>query len=131
VADLRDQWLWSAFGKKRGKNGRKPEPAVHDDLCTVTDEEGRVRHEFTADAPNQLWLTDITEHITGEGMLYLCAVKDVHSNRIVGYSIDSRMKSSLVVNALENAVCRRGDVPVMWFPATEDRNFGAESSSAL
>ena len=38
--------------------------------------------------PNVLWLTDITEHPTGEGKLYLCAVKDACSNRIVGYSID-------------------------------------------
>ncbi|GAB3123666.1 transposase InsO family protein [Leifsonia psychrotolerans] len=101
---------WSAFGKKRSKNGKKPGPAVHDDLCTVTDEKGRVRHEFTANAPNQSWLTDITEHKTGEGKLYLCAIKDVFSNRIVGYSIDSRMKSQLAVNALENAIARRGDV---------------------
>ena len=101
---------WSAFGKKRGKNGKKPGPAVHDDLCTVTDEKGRVRHEFTADAPNQLWLTDITEHKTSEGKLYLCAIKDVFANKIVGYSIDSRMKSSLAVRALENAVQMRGDV---------------------
>ena len=41
---------WSAFGKKRGKNG-KPGPPVHDDL---------VGRDFTADAPNQLWLSDIT-----------------------------------------------------------------------
>jgi putative transposase len=102
---------WSAFGKKRGRNGKKPGPAVHDDLCTVTDANGRTRHEFTADGPNQLWLTDITEHrTTTEGKLYLCAVKDVFSNRIVGYSIDSRMKSSLAVNALNNAVAMRGDV---------------------
>lgn len=57
--------------------------------------------------PNQLWLTDITEHFTAEGKLYLCAVKDVFSKRIVGYSIDSRMKSSLAVAALNNAVARR------------------------
>ena len=101
---------WSAFGKKRGRNGKKPGPAVHDDLCTVTDENGRVRHEFTADAPNQLWLTDITEHKTAEGKLYLCAIKDVFANKIVGYSIDSRMKSSLAVRALENAVAMRGDI---------------------
>ena len=56
----------SAFGKKRGRNGKKPGPPVHDDLCTVTDDDGRVRHEFTADGPNQLWLTDITEHRTAE-----------------------------------------------------------------
>lgn len=101
---------WSVFGKKRGRNGKKPGPAVHDDLCTVTDEKGRVRHEFTADRPNQLWLTDITEHKTSEGKLYLCAIKDVFANKIVGYSIDSRMKSCLAVRALENAVQMRDDV---------------------
>lgn len=89
---------WSAFGKKRGRNGKKPGPPVHDDL---------VNRDFTASAPNQLWLTDITEHRTSEGRLYLCAIKDVYSNRIVGYSIDSRMKSRLAVAALNNAVARR------------------------
>jgi putative transposase len=98
---------WSAFGKKRAKNGKKPGPPVHDDLCAVVDDKGRVSHEFTANAPNQLWLSDITEHWTGEGKLYLCAIKDVYSNRIVGYSIDSRMKSSLAVAALNSAVARR------------------------
>ena len=106
----RDNGWWSAFGKKRGKNGKKPGPPVHDDLCAVRDEKGRLRHEFTADGPNQLWLTDITEHRTVEGKLYLCAVKDVFANKIVGYSIDSRMKSRLAVNALNNAVALRGDV---------------------
>jgi putative transposase len=85
---------WSAFGKKRGKNG-KPGPPVHDDL---------VGRDFTADAPNQLWLSDITEHRTGEGKLCLCAIKDMLSNRIVGYSIDSRMKSRLATTALASAV---------------------------
>ncbi|WP_141990249.1 IS3 family transposase [Rhodoglobus vestalii] len=106
----RDNSWWSAFGKKRAKNGKKPGPPVHDDLCTVTDDTGRIRHEFTAEEANELWLTDITEHKTAEGTLYLCAIKDVFSNRIVGYSIDSRMKSTLAVNALENAVAMRGNV---------------------
>ena len=102
---------WSAFGKKktRGK-GKKVGPPVHDDLLAYEDEHGRIRHAFTADAPNEVWLTDITEHRTGEGKLYLCAIKDVYSNRIVGYSIDSRMKSRIAVNALNNAVAMRGDV---------------------
>jgi transposase InsO family protein len=52
-------------------------------------------------------LTDISEHPTAEGKLYMCAVKDLHSNKIVGYSIDSRMKSSLAVTALRNAVSLR------------------------
>jgi putative transposase len=93
-----DLGWWSVFGKKRGKNGKKPGPPVHDDL---------VQRDFTADGPNQLWLADITEHWTGEGKLYLCAIKDVYSNRIIGYSIDSRMKSRIAVAALGNAVGRR------------------------
>jgi putative transposase len=93
---------WSTFGKKKARGkGKKAGPPVHDDL---------VKRNFTAEATNQLWLTDITEHRTGEGKLYLCAIKDVYSNRIVGYSIDSRMKSQLAVTALNNAVARRGDV---------------------
>lgn len=96
----RDNHWWSVFGKRwgRGKN-TKAGPPVHDD---------RVLRVFTGDGPNRLWLTDITEHATGEGKRYLCAVKDVYSGRIVGYSIDARMKSSLAVAALESAVTRRG-----------------------
>ena len=98
----RDNGWWSSFGKpKRGK-GSKPGAPAHDDL---------VRRDFTATAPNELWLTDITEHWTREGKLYMCAIKDVYSNRIVGWSIDSRMKARLVVAAIEMAVARRdGDV---------------------
>ncbi|GHA43675.1 integrase [Streptomyces spiroverticillatus] len=96
----RDSRWWSVFGKKRGKV-KKAGPPVHDDL---------VRRDFRADGPNRLWLTDITEHPTGEGKLYLCAIKDVFSKRIVGYSIDSRMKSRLAVTALDSAVARRGNV---------------------
>jgi transposase InsO family protein len=92
-----NRW-WSAFGKPRRAKGGQPGPPVHDD---------QVNRIFTAAAPNQLWLTDITEHRTAEGKLYLCAIKDVHSNRIVGYSIDSRMKSRLAVTAIDNAVARR------------------------
>ena len=105
-----DNAWWSAHSKKKGRV-RKAGPPVHDDLVAYEDDKGRTRHRFDADAPNQLWLTDITEHwTTSEGKLYLCAIKDVYSNRIVGYSIDSRMKSSLAVAALNNAVARRGDV---------------------
>ncbi|MFG2967093.1 IS3 family transposase [Streptomyces sp. NPDC048288] len=96
----RDNRWWSVFGKKRGRI-KKAGPPVHDDL---------VRRDFTADGPNRLWLADITEHATGEGKSYVCAIKDAFSNRIVGYSIDARMKSRLAVTALENAVARREQV---------------------
>jgi putative transposase len=94
------QQIWSVFAKKRGLN-RRAGPPVHDDL---------VDRQFSATAPNTVWLTDITEHPTAEGKLYLCAVKDVFSGRIVGYSIDSRMKASLAVAALRNAIVRRDAV---------------------
>ena len=95
-----NRW-WSSFGKKRGPKKSKVGAAAHDDL---------VRREFSADQPNRLWLTDLTEHPTGEGKLYLCAIKDVCSRRIVGYSIAARMDARIAVTALENAVVRRGDV---------------------
>ena len=63
--------------------------------------------DFTADSLNQLWLVDIREHWTDEGKLYLCEIKDVCSNRIVGCSIDSRMTAELAVAALRNAVSLR------------------------
>jgi transposase InsO family protein len=92
------QRLWSAHAKKRGLS-RRPGPPVHDDL---------VERHFSALVPNELWLTDITEHRTGEGKLYCCVVKDVWSNRIVGYTTDSRMTAQLAVRALRQAVALRG-----------------------
>ncbi len=93
----RDQRLWSTTTKK-GRSGKRPGPAVHDDL---------VNREFTTDRPDAVWVTDITEHPTVEGKLYCCAIKDLFSNRIVGYSIDDRMTAQLAVSALRAAIARR------------------------
>ena len=93
------QGLFSHTVKRARKRGQKPGPPVCDDL---------VERDFTASRINELWLTDITEHRTDEGKLYMCAVKDVFSNKIVGYAIDSQMKSRLAVAAIEDAVTRRG-----------------------
>jgi putative transposase len=90
--------LFSVHARRRGK-GRRPGPPVHDDL---------VRREFAAVRPDRLWLTDISEHPTEEGKLYLCAIKDGCSGRIVGYSMNDRMTSQLAVTALGSAVARRG-----------------------
>jgi putative transposase len=101
--------IFASHARKKSKAG-KPGPPVHDDLLAVIDDKGRVRHDFTATAPNVKWLTDITEHPTREGKLYLCAIKDCYSNKIVGYSIDSGMKSSLAASALRNAIALRSPV---------------------
>jgi putative transposase len=89
--------IFSVLAKKKGRKLRPGEP-VHDDL---------VHREFSAARPNELWYIDITEHRTAEGKLYVCAVKDAFSGRIVGYSIDSRMKARLAVSALHNAIALR------------------------
>ena len=95
----RAQRVWSTTTKKGRKGaGKKPGPAVHDDL---------VQRVFHAPAPDVVWLTDITEHPTIEGKLYCCSIKDVFSNRIVGYSIDERMTARLAVSALRSAIARR------------------------
>jgi transposase InsO family protein len=87
----------SVLARKKGRRPKPGEPAAED----------LVRREFTAGAPNVLWLVDITEHPTAEGKLYLCAIKDAFSGRIVGYSMDSRMKASLAVAALRAAIALR------------------------
>ena len=93
------QRIWSTTTKKgRKSSGKTPGPAVHDDL---------VQRDFTASAPDVVWLTDITEHPTLEGKIYVCAIKDVFSNRIVGYAINERMTANLAVSALRAAIARR------------------------
>jgi putative transposase len=66
-----------------------------------------VRRRFRADAPDRLWMTDITEHPTREGKIYCCAVIDAFSRMVVGWSIDSRQTGLLVTNALGMALNRR------------------------
>jgi transposase InsO family protein len=93
------QRIWSVTTKKgRRSSGKLPGPAVHDDL---------VRRRFTAPAPDRVWLTDITEHPTLEGKLYACVIKDVCSNKIVGYATSERMTANLAVVALRQAIARR------------------------
>jgi len=101
VARLMRSARISGIAHRRKRGRRHPAPAPHEDL---------VKGRFVAQAPNRLWRTDVTEHPTGEGKLYLCAIKDVYSNRIVGYSTSDRMKSRIAVNALASAVQRRGEV---------------------
>lgn len=98
----RDNRWWSVFGKPKRYKSSRPGTPAHDDL---------VQRVFHADGLNQLWVSDLTEHWTAEGKIYCCAIKDLCSNRIVGWALDSRMKARLVVAAIDMAVARRnGDV---------------------
>jgi putative transposase len=66
-----------------------------------------VGRDFRPEAPDRVWAADIKQIRTGEGWLYLAAVQDLFSRRIVGWAMDSHMRSELVVAALEMAVRRR------------------------
>jgi putative transposase len=70
-----------------------------------------LQRDFTATAPNQKWVADITYVWTDEGWLYLAAVLDLYSRRIVGYSLERHLGTELVLNALRMAMDRRQPGP--------------------
>ena len=80
-------------------HGKRPGPAVHDDL---------VQRDFTAPAPDKVWLTDITEHPTGQGKLYVCCDQGrlLEPDRRLLHLAD-RMTAALATTALRSAVARR------------------------
>ncbi len=67
--------------------------------------------DFTAERPNEKWVSDITYIPTGEGWLYLAGVMDLHSRKIVGWAMDKQMTSDLVCNAFKMAVAQRQPQP--------------------
>lgn len=66
-----------------------------------------VDRDFARAAPNRLWFTDITEHRAREGEVYCAIVLDVHSRRVVGWSIDAGRTAALATNALGTAIVNR------------------------
>ncbi len=66
-----------------------------------------VRREFTAAGPDQIWVADITYVPTGAGFLYLAAVIDIWSRRVVGWSMRNDLSTPLVTDALDMAIARR------------------------
>jgi transposase InsO family protein len=73
-------------------------------LAAATDRVGR---QFAREAPDQLWVTDITEHPTREGKVYCAVVLDACSRRVVGWSIDAAPTAALVTSALGMAIDAR------------------------
>ena len=92
-------------GVRRGKRVRttKPDPTAprHPDL---------VKRQFTATAPNQLWVTDLTFVPTWAGVAYVCFITDAHSRTIVGWRAASHMRTTMVLDAIEMARWSRGNL---------------------
>jgi putative transposase len=100
---MRDAGISGLVKVKKGRTTiRVPGVRVADDL---------VERKFRPDAPNVLWVADITYLRTWEGWLYLAAVQDAYSRRIVGWAMTEHMRTELVADALGMAVHRRRPEP--------------------
>ena len=93
---MRRAGIQGLSGRSRAR--RAPHCATASDL---------VQRDFVRTQPDQLWVTDITEHPTGEGKVYCAVVLDAFSRKVVGWSIDSQPATSLVTNALGMAIQAR------------------------
>ncbi len=115
-------------GVRRGKRVRttKPDPGMprHPDL---------VKRNFTATAPNQLWVTDLTFVPTWAGIAYVCFIIDACSRMIVGWRVASHMRTTMVLDAIEMARWSRGTqldgCGVTPMPAVSSRRFATVSAS--
>lgn len=94
---MRHAGFVGVHARRRWRRGR-PDVAPAPDL---------LRRDFTADAPDRVWVADITEFVTREGKLFLAGIVDVATSQIVGWSMATRATSELVVDALVSAALRR------------------------
>ena len=95
---MKQEGLRAQVGYRR-RNGHYGKPAVV--------AENQLEQNFDVEAPNQVWVTDITYIRTHEGWLYLAVVLDLFSRQVIGWSMRSRIDAELAINALLMAVWRR------------------------
>jgi putative transposase len=93
--------LQGAFVRKRWRCSTRQDPKA-------TPAPDLVNRQFKVEAPNRLWVADISRIPTGEGPLWLASVRDAFSRRIVGWKASDRADTDLVLGALEYAIWGRG-----------------------
>lgn len=98
---MRGHGLQGAFLRRRWRGSTRQDP-------NATPAPDLVNRQFTAAAPNRLWVADISRIPTGQGPLWLASVRDAYSRRIVGWKTSDRADTNLVLGALEYAVWGRG-----------------------
>ena len=98
---MREHGLQGAHLRRGWKHGSTRQDPNH------TAAPDRVERDFHADAPNRLWVADLTRLVTGEGVLWLASVRDAFANRIVGWATHARATTALVLTALDHALCSR------------------------
>ena len=88
--------------RSRGCTRSNPRATPSDDL---------VNRRFTVDGPDRLWVADITQHPSKEGNVFLAAIVDAWSRRVIGWSIADHLRTELVTDALDMAIWRRRPEP--------------------
>lgn len=90
-----------------------------------------VRRRFRATRPNQLWVSDITFVRLRTGWLYVCLIMDIHSRRIVGWSMKNTLAAHLATSALQMAIENREPEPGMIFHSDRGSQYVATEFRAL
>ena len=116
VARLMRQAGITGVSRRRSRRAPQRDPRT----MPVPDQ---VKRDFTAAGPNQLWVSDIKTIPTGTGPLYLAAVTDVWSRRVVGWSIRSTIEARLVTDALTMAITQRNPAPGLVFHSDQGAQY--------
>jgi putative transposase len=93
------------------RRSRRGQPRTTDSRHALPIAPNLLERRFTAPAPNRVWLADLTYIRTGEGWLYLAAVLDLFSRRVVGWAMADHMRGELTLAALHMAIARQRPPP--------------------
>ena len=93
--------------------------------------ENRLKRRFTSGRPNEKWVSDVTYIPTREGWLYLAAILDLYSRKVVGWSMSDRLTAALSRQALQNALDQRGDVSGCLIHSDRGREYYAGDYQSL
>ena len=115
----------------RARPRRRGLPADTGDRSKVAVAANVLDRQFEASAPNQKWVADFTYIWTAEGWLYVAAVIDLFSRRVVGWSMNAAMTAQLVTDALMMAIWRRGKPDTLLHHSDQGSQYSSEQFQKL
>ena len=110
----------------RAKGSRKYKATTYSDHALPV-APNLLQRDFKTDRPNAVWVSDITYIWTREGWMYLAAIVDLYSRKIVGWSLADRMTASLVCEALDAAVKLRRPAPELLFHSDRGSQYASHA----
>jgi putative transposase len=119
----------AAINALRARPRRRGKPKDDGERSVIAD--NILDRDFQADRPNQKWLADFTYIWTAEGWLYVAAVLDLYSRRVVGWSMKADRDASLVMDALMMAVWRRGKADALLHHSDQGSQYTSEQRHHL